>query len=57
MKTSAFQQKGYYRTTPGTRLFSEDTSRRPPNSSTGMYQTTYRQDGYQNGYWVSLQEP
>ena len=43
--------------TSGTGLFSEDTSRRPPYSTTRMHQTCYRQDGYQNGYWVSPQEP
>ena len=41
----------------GTRLFSEDTSRRPPHSTTRMHQTCHRQDQYQNGYWVSPQEP
>ena len=54
----------YHRTTGlnircplGTGLFSEDTSRRPPYGTTRMHQTSYRQDGYQNGYQVSPQEP
>ena len=64
MKTDAFQWKDHHRTTRlnircplGTRLFSEDMSRRPPHSTTRMHQTCYRQDGYQNGHWVSPQEP
>ena len=64
MKTDVFQWKNYHKTARlnircslGTRLFSEDKSRRPPYSTTRMHQTCYRWDGYQNGYQVSQQEP
>ena len=41
------------RSSPGTRIFGEDMCRRQPYSSTGMHQTLYRQDGYQNRCSVS----
>ena len=53
-QTNAFQQKHHHRAarlnitnSSGTRLFSENTPRRQPYSSIGMYQTGNRQNGYQ----------